>query len=210
MTTENAPAMSIKLAEVAAERLDKEQNELHGIVADYVIEDDTDYELAAKTLQIVKGRIKEVEAERTSLVKPLRDVVTKLNSYFSPATDKLEGMAKRLDQLMRAYQLKKRDEQQKLLAAAAVEAAKQKVTDVDPPKAAMTLMKAAQSAAPPTVKGTSVTEVIKWEYVDDSLVPHEFCSPDVKKINAAVRAGVKEIPGIRIYADVQISSRASK
>jgi len=42
---------------------------------------------------------------------------------------------------------------------------------------------------------------MKADIVDPEQVPREYCSPDTKKINAAVRAGVREIAGVRIYED---------
>jgi hypothetical protein len=38
-----------------------------------------------------------------------------------------------------------------------------------------------------------------WEEVDFNLVPREYLMLDTKKLNQAVKAGVREIPGIRIF-----------
>jgi flagellar biosynthesis GTPase FlhF len=54
-----------------------------------------------------------------------------------------------------------------------------------------------------TESGTSahVRKTWKAEIVDGSLVPIAFCSPDIKKINEAVRGGTRTIPGVRIFED---------
>lgn len=49
--------------------------------------------------------------------------------------------------------------------------------------------------------------VFKFEVLDPALVPIQFCSVDEKKIRAAVSSGAREIPGVRIYEDIQISIR---
>lgn len=45
-----------------------------------------------------------------------------------------------------------------------------------------------------------VTFTKRWvcEIVDPSLVPRQYCKPDQPMLNAAVKSGVREIPGCRI------------
>lgn len=38
-----------------------------------------------------------------------------------------------------------------------------------------------------------------WEIVDEAQIPKAFCSPDSKKINEAIKAGIRKIQGIRIF-----------
>ena len=39
----------------------------------------------------------------------------------------------------------------------------------------------------------------KAEVYDDSKVPVMYCAPDMQKIRNAVKSGVREIPGVRIF-----------
>lgn len=56
--------------------------------------------------------------------------------------------------------------------------------------------------------GTSfVRKTWKYDIVKDADVPREFCSPDLGKIRAAVYAGKREIPGVRIYEEESIGVR---
>ncbi len=50
-----------------------------------------------------------------------------------------------------------------------------------------------------TFSGAYQKTVKKWRVVDKKLVPAEFLIVDEKQIGALVRAGRKEIPGIRIW-----------
>ena len=55
------------------------------------------------------------------------------------------------------------------------------------------------------VKGSKM--VWKFEILDPTAIPMAYCSIDEKKIRAAVAEGAREIPGVKIYEDVQISMR---
>jgi hypothetical protein len=78
---------------------------------------------------------------------------------------------------------------------------------------------AAQSAPAVRVTPTSLTArsgsasaVKRWTGVveDESLVPREYLIVDQKAINAAVKAGVREIPGVKIEQVSGLSVRAGR
>jgi len=54
----------------------------------------------------------------------------------------------------------------------------------------------------PKVKGLKKT--IKYEIVNSVLVPRGYCSPNDSLIQAAFKAGIREIPGLRIWEDESI------
>lgn len=54
----------------------------------------------------------------------------------------------------------------------------------------------------PSVKGLTVTW--KYEIIDPSKVPMQYCSPDSTKIQTAVRTGVREISGVNIFSNQKI------
>lgn len=62
-----------------------------------------------------------------------------------------------------------------------------------------------------TPAGTVITSH-RWTHVivDAERVPREYCTPDAKLINDAIRNGVKSIPGVRIFSKAFISSRADR
>lgn len=49
--------------------------------------------------------------------------------------------------------------------------------------------------------GASASIRMKWtgDIEDEKKVPREYCSPDQKKIDDAVKMGTREIPGVKIY-----------
>jgi len=61
------------------------------------------------------------------------------------------------------------------------------------------------------VSGISTRKMWKFEITDVNKIPREYMIPDEKYIGQIVRAsaGKKEIPGIRVYSENMILSRAS-
>ena len=57
--------------------------------------------------------------------------------------------------------------------------------------------------------GTSAFIKRPWtfEVQEDDKVPREYCCPDGKKIKDAVKGGIRNIPGVRIYQDIQTNVR---
>lgn len=56
--------------------------------------------------------------------------------------------------------------------------------------------------------GTSSARTVwKWRLTDKDQVPREYLTVDNVLVNEAVRNGVRELPGIEIYEDVQIAIR---
>lgn len=50
----------------------------------------------------------------------------------------------------------------------------------------------------------------KFEVTEPDAVPRPFCAPDSKLINTALRAGVRDIPGLRITREPQLVLSHSK
>lgn len=58
-----------------------------------------------------------------------------------------------------------------------------------------------------TVKSSPKSNIVtltKFEIVDESLVDRSLCSPDDKKIREVIKAGAKELAGIRIYTESKV------
>ena len=62
----------------------------------------------------------------------------------------------------------------------------------------------AESEQAAVVADTKVKGILKrwtWELVDEEKVPKAFCTSDSKKINAAIKEGIRDISGIRIFEE---------
>lgn len=186
----------------------KENVEFLEVVKGYVIQNDEEYADAAELLKVVKSKTKLLDEERTVSVKPLNDEVKEINAWFKPALDRLKQCETELKRIMGAYSLAKAQEQQRLLAEASKAAEEALVTSSNPQANVMALVQQATAAQAPKVVGVSVSKVWKWELVDASQIPLEYWSIDAAKIEAAVKAGAREIPGVRVYEDARVVARA--
>lgn len=178
----------------------QESVKFYDIIKDHEIADETEYEEATELLKATKGKIKLLDQERTLTVKPLNDQVREINAWYKKPLDKLKAIETTMKKMLAQYQLRQRQEQERLLAEAASE-------QTDHAQAQLLVMQAAKKTAP-VVSGVSVREVWRWELVDESKIPMEYYSLDHSKIDAAVKSGKREIPGIRVYQDAQVAVRA--
>lgn len=178
----------------------QESVKFYDIIKDHEIVDEKEYEEATELLKATKGKIKLLDQERTLTVKPLNDQVREINAWYKKPLDKLKAIENTMKKMLAQYQLRQRQEQERLLAEAASE-------QTDHAQAQLLVMQAAKKTAP-VVSGVSVREVWKWEFKDASKIPMEYYSIDHSKIDAAVRSGKRDIPGIRIYQDAQVAVRA--
>ncbi len=183
---------------------DREDIAIHGVVQGYVIETKKDYDDAGTVLQMVKTRFKQLEEARKIAVQPLNKLVSETNAKFRPAQDRLEGIEATLKKMMGAFALKQREEQQQLLLAS------QKAAVAQVPDAALAFLQKANETVVPSKAGISVRKVWKWELIDDTKVPETFKSVDPKKLDAAVKAGIRDIPGVRVFEDSAVTVRTAK
>lgn len=59
----------------------------------------------------------------------------------------------------------------------------------------------------PKVEGIHTRRNWTYRVIDETKIPRKCLSYDSKKINALIKAGVREIPGLQIYQDVSVSTR---
>lgn len=186
----------------------KENVEFLEVVKGHVIQSDEEFEDAAELLKVVKHKFKVLDEERTISVKPLNEEVKEINAWFKPALERLKDCETELKKIMGAYSLLKQREQQRLLAEASKASEEALVTASSPQGNVMALIQQATAAQAPKVSGVSVSVVWKWELVDPAQVPDTYLSIDPAKIDAAVKAGERGIPGVRIYEDARVIARS--
>lgn len=173
------------------------------------IDNDADLENASGVLKTIADTKKEVEARRQFFVKPLNDQVKRINELFKGLAAPLleaDTMIRRKVSEYRAAQAEiARKEQERLNKLAAEQQArldkKAEKKGVEAPKITAPVV-----AAPPTKVGNVATrKVWKFEITDAGKVPAEYLVVDETKIRRDVNAGVREIPGVRIFQDEQIA-----
>lgn len=202
----------IEVVELTAEASSLEQK-----AKAIIVNDDVSAGEATNLLSFIATAKKKLEERRKFFVKPLNDQVKKVNDFFKGYNAPLDKADKTLRGKVLAYrqevQRKQREEQDRLriLAAKEQERLEKKAEKKGEPVPAPIIV----PAAPPqesTIKAAmgSATAKLIWTFdiTDAAQVPREYLVVDPMKIRAAVKMGTREIPGVNIYSEEQLSVRA--
>jgi len=185
----------------------------------------------ARTKTCMKG----LDGLRRKIVDPLNAKVKIINSEMKRWSEPLRERYGRAEAVLLAWQAKERarvqreqDEARRVQeeaarreaeATARAEAAQTQEARHESMReaeaASVEQMVAVVEAPREPIKGwkgdqgtSSVTGRWTFELVKPELVPRDYCVPDSKLLTAAVREGVREIPGVHIYQKEGLSTRA--
>lgn len=178
------------LAIVEPARIEAEANfeQLIGIV----VNSQGALEAANKLLQDVKGKTKALEAQRTSVTKPMLDAKKQIDAWFKPAKAALAKLEELLKTAIGGY----------LTAQETARLAALQSGDHE----------GALAVDQPTIPaGLQTRTVWKFEIVDVALIPREYLVVDSAKIQAHVNIykAQSTIPGIVVRPDTGISSSST-
>lgn len=194
----------------------------------FEIKTNVSYQLAAEELQRIKGSLKKLEVVRKSITQPMDAAKEAVMDLFRAPGDQLKEAETQIKSAMSAYQieLNKKAEEARREAEAAAAAERERIAiaaakaaeegrhddavQIAESVASVVAMPVAVRSAP-TVKGISFSKVWKFEIVDESLIPRMYLLVDETAIRKVVGAlkGKTNIPGVRVFEEDQISSRAS-
>ena len=171
-----------------------------------VINDDKSQNTANSMAGLAKKINKDIEARRKEIIKPQSEFVKKVNTFAKLWTDKLKTVWTEVDSKDYIYHSQKeleRRKQEELIRKANEEL--QKKLNAEAKKsgvAAPTVMAKPLPKPDLTVRTEEGSSYWRDNWVgeikDPAKVPVDFCSPDQSKINAAVKQGIREIPGVLI------------
>jgi hypothetical protein len=189
------------------------------------IPDEAEFSRLNDTLGNWKRAAKELELTRKALVEPHNGAVRAINEFFRfllvPGAD-FEARAKKLMVLYRQEEESRRRREAEAARVRQEQAAvKEAEAEAQGDLAAAQEASREQTAAalavpramPTTVKTQAATTTTRkrwtFEVVAPDLVPPSYCTPDEKKIRAAVADGVREIPGVNVFETEELSVRTA-
>jgi len=185
-----------------------------------VINNAQDLIKATDNIGKAKKLINLVNKEVANLCKPLKEMKKKIDEGQNAIKDRAGEMTKALSEVVddvekavlefnkaEVLRVAKEQEEQKKQIEEKIE----EIKNIGPLASEEEISEATKQAetefikpvvSAPSIKGLTVTW--KYEITDTSKVPMQYCSPDTTKIQTAVRSGVREIPGIKIFKDEKI------
>lgn len=167
-------------------------------------------DLSAKIMDVEKR----LDSIREGEGKPYRDRVKFVNNKLNPVIKKLKQVRVVINGATRQYHAFKLAQQRRREEATrkATEALQEELKEMTPK--GMEVPKVAPVVAPPvettvTTKSGSKAHMVKRlkiEIVNPDAVPRKFCDPVRSKVETAIRAGVKNISGVKFewYEDLVV------
>jgi hypothetical protein len=141
-----------------------------------------------------KALAKSIDNARKTITDPARRFVNKINDTARIFTDKLEQVEEIIKRKVATW---KKAEAEKLAIEA--ESAKDLMASLDLD------IEPFVEKAPKYVRGDGAMSyeqtVWKFDVEDLSITPREYLTIDEAKVKAAVKSGVREIPGLKIYSE---------
>lgn len=161
---------------------------------------------ATEFLVQIKLRLKEVDAAKAKLVKPIKDHVKQLEAEFKRISEPLERADELVRSAMTAYRnsegFRAAQNEVKQLEAQTMDAVR--AGDMQAYQELAQAHGQAVAEAPKKVETASgearFRKVWRHEIADFAQLPAEYWVPDEKKIAAAVKSGVP-VPGVRAWQE---------
>lgn len=141
----------------------------------------------------VKGYEKRIEEIRKRLNEPYRRMMNYNNEKCKPFTDRFDRIISIMKTKIDVWKIKYEEEQNALEKEAELlrDALQLEVTPF--------LKTEAQLRTGDALSYEKTT--LKFEIEDESQVPREYLMVDEDKVNAALKAGIRNIPGLRVYTE---------
>lgn len=195
------------------QRIETEGDRLLDWAGRRVIDTNDDLVAATADLGVIANLLKEAEAKRKEYTGPLNAFIKRVNDYFKTATDSLQQADRLNRDKVKAFkaEVERRCREAEAIEAGRLELARREMAlkgeitgDLSPVSAPEPVP--AKVHTPVGSMGTRKTA--QWELVDIDQVPRDFLTLDTTKVGRVVRAGIREIPGIRIWEEENIVIRS--
>lgn len=164
-----------------------------------------------KLLKALETEKKATTAEARAFVQAINNDAKKISEPLSKARADLKNKMRQFAAFLEAERRKQQkaiDEANKKLQEQLDEEAKK--SGIEAPKVAPIAPSLPSKTVGRGADGSASYEKRTWkgELINPDEVPREYCLPDMRKINEAVKAGIRTISGVKIFEDVQIITRS--
>ena len=165
------------------------------------IASEADLELASQALTKIAKHMTEWEAKRKEIVTPANTFVRHINELWKRMTDPVRAEDLRIRAMMSTFRAKEARRRQEEYEAALKES-ENFFPDGSPIPEVIAPIPEDVTRKVVTENG-SVKFMTIWKYAveDETKIPKEYWVLDTVKIGKLVKAGARNIPGIRIYSE---------
>jgi hypothetical protein len=170
-------------------------------------------EMTAQT----KSLKKEIEAQQELIIGEAQRFVKAVQGFTLPFRKDLEAIEAQIKRKLGDYAYRKEMDRRKAETAAQKAAAEaQKKIDREAKKAGVEPVQLPQpvipqEAAPVRTETGTTSYVPVWDFevVDISKVPAKYLEINAQAVRASIKAGVRELPGIKIFERMQVKTRTN-
>lgn len=162
----------------------------------------SDVDNANIILKHLSNQLKMIEQKRKTFTQPLNQSLKEINNTFRELVRPLQSAKDILDQKVMAW---RREEQEKIRIEqeriAKEQERRRKIQEAHKEKGHEVSEPVVMTKPEPlrTTDTTTTRKDWKHEILDEAKIPREYLVIHEGKIREAIRRGVREIPGIRIY-----------
>lgn len=207
---DNAPPLADRLA-LDHEALAASVAEAAALVAGDVRAILTDEEAGeyAETAKAIKAVAAQVEAARKREKADILEAGRTVDGFFSRLTDQLAPLVNKLVAAINAFQRAKLEAERKAQAEEAARLAREAALFDEPAPAPVAAPIVRETARVTSFSGVKATASTKWkgEVVEIDKLPRQYMMANQAAIDAAIKGGARDIPGVRIYEDVRTAIR---
>ena len=204
------------MEEITKQQMEKVESNVLSLVeqADgFIVEDVLGAECASDFLKQIKDTEKKIEAKRLEFTAPLNKSLKAINATFKHPKEQLAEAKKivankiLLWRSIEAEKIRKAEEETRKVEAEKVKKIQEALkAEVDAKKKQAMIEEIIKVEAKPiiekqetTIGNTQARKIWSFEVIDFSKVPDKYKEIDKTEVNVSIRAGEREVNGLRIY-----------
>lgn len=169
-------------------------------ITDLKVNDDDSSQKGAEMLSRLKKAKDALEKKRKEITKPLVDEKRDIDNYFKTFTVPVEEAERKMRGKMQVFLSAKAEQERKAQEKLAKKAEKSGIELMEVPVVPQAVQ---------TEQGSvSTRKVWKYEITDVNVIPGKYFVLDERLIRDDIKAGVREIKGVRIFETDEIVVRS--
>ena len=158
-----------------------------------------------------KKLYKKIETQRKEIIEQPNAFVKSVNNFCKEFTKPLnlleQGLKRKIGDYQYKVELERRKQEEEIRKAneklqKKLNAEAKKSGVEAPTVAPAPLPKQDTVARADTGAAAHTRKQWKGEIIDAEKIPREYCSPDMKKINEAIKMGTRTIPGVKVFEEI--------